>query len=687
LKPKNESSIEELEEAVIKGEAEQTEWTKRTKLKLENFVQINWQECVNKIKNPHFTVCRELLTKTINDNEPFQEIYTKNAEAYAFERNTNKENGFLYLLEENTWILTLPLLYPNKQIYIVRVGNVADSTTVLFATFEYLRESTRLFFPYFYNQSFATISDFKIEYENKQNHGYFVDDKDLLKAVTSVKKEEDLSKNDLFKLLINERSEKEFLSNIISKMPGHVYWLNNKGIYMGCNDIQAKNLGLSSRNEIVGKTVFDLLSLKEAKKHNNINKLVMEKEEVYSGEEASMYNGFRTYLSYKTPLINNAEKNIGLLGISVDITDRKRAEELELKIKLQEKTKTLAEVAHDIRSPLASLSMLTEYFPNVSEKERVLLRNIAAKIEGIANRLLEKYQENNNANFITDETSEQYIGVHLGLWDILSNKKYQYKETEITFNYFPNPLYKFAFIKGDFSDFYRMISNLINNSVEAMEGKYGIIDIDFSVKEGKVEIRIKDNGKGMPKDITYKIMNDIEVASTKQKGYGIGIKQIKSTLKAMNAKMLINSIENTGTEITLIFPESKAPEWFTDKIVLHKGDILVVLDDDTSIYNVWQNRFHNYLKDIKIKYFTKGLETIDFINSIQEKDKIFLLADYELRNQEINGVDVIEKCNVQERSAVVTNAYISKIKDLNEKCKFIKILPKAYINDISLTVE
>ncbi|MDR3274835.1 MAG: hypothetical protein LBS81_02425 [Endomicrobium sp.] len=93
---------------------------------------------------------------------------------------------------------------------------------VLFATFEYLRESTRLLLPYFCNNRFAKISDFKTEYENKQNHSYFVDDEDLLNAVIS----EDLSKNDLFKLLINERSEKKYyFKNCQDMFIGYLYGL------------------------------------------------------------------------------------------------------------------------------------------------------------------------------------------------------------------------------------------------------------------------------------------------------------------------------------------------------------------------------------------------------------------------------------------------------------------------------
>ncbi|MDR3275176.1 MAG: hypothetical protein LBS81_04275 [Endomicrobium sp.] len=67
--------------------------------------------------------------------------------------------------------------------------------------------------------------------------------------------------------------------------------------------------------------------------------------------------------------------------------------------------------------------------------------------------------------------------------------------------------------------------------------------------------------------------------------------------------MLIESRENTGTEITLIFPESKPPEWFADKIILHKGDTVII--DDISIHDIWKNRLQNYLGGITIKYLPR----------------------------------------------------------------------------------
>ncbi|MDR1104396.1 MAG: hypothetical protein LBK92_03475 [Endomicrobium sp.] len=312
-KPKENSQIEELEEAMVKGEEEQVSWIKRCKPNLERFTQVNWQECVSKLKNPHFESCRDLLMKAIEEDKSIHKAYKESTQAYAIKRKTNEKNGFSYLVEENAWILSLPYLYPNKHIYVIHVGNVTESTTILWSVFGYLRESVRLLFPYFSTQKFANLADFKSEYENKRNYGYFIDDEDLINVIANMSKKESLSRGALLKLLIDERSQKELLTNIIAKMPGHIYWLNNRYVYMGCNDIQAKDLGLSSPNEILGKTIFDLLPETEAKKHNNINKLVIEKCKVYRGEEkASMYNGFRTYMSHKLPLTNSAGKNVGL---------------------------------------------------------------------------------------------------------------------------------------------------------------------------------------------------------------------------------------------------------------------------------------------------------------------------------------------------------------------------------------
>eukprot|EP01038_Epipyxis_sp_PR26KG_P006838 gene6838-9361_t len=58
--------------------------------------------------------------------------------------------------------------------------------------------------------------------------------------------------------------------NIIARLPGHVYWMDKNNKFLGCNDLQAKNAGLSSRHEIVGRTK-EFLNTKQDQNQREIN--------------------------------------------------------------------------------------------------------------------------------------------------------------------------------------------------------------------------------------------------------------------------------------------------------------------------------------------------------------------------------------------------------------------------------
>jgi hypothetical protein len=53
--------------------------------------------------------------------------------------------------------------------------------------------------------------------------------------------------------------------------------------------------------------------------------------------------------------------------------------------------------------------------------------------------------------------------------------------------------------------------------------KKGIIDVSYAVKGDKVEIKIKDNGKGMPEEIAEKLMKGEKVGTSKKDGCGLGM--------------------------------------------------------------------------------------------------------------------------------------------------------------------
>lgn len=492
----------------------------------------------------------------------------------------------------------------------------------------------------------------------------------------------------------------ETLEGIIAIMPGHVYWMNKEGIYLGCNDNQAKSIGFESRQEIIGKRNTEIRGFMIPEVLDPINKEVMGAgKTVIIEEPAILSNGVEAaFISTKAPIYNYKHEIIGMVGISIDITNLKRAEkeaerlkfENELqktKLQEQERFKTIVEqVAHDIRSPLASLSMVVESCKNLPETERISLREIAINMSDIASNLLSRYKA--KSDDLTAKKTSQHILVSLALLEGLSEKRYQYKNLPVKFISSFAPETSFVFIKIDASNFNRMISNLINNSVESFEGKEGVVELRLDLdKKKRIRITIQDNGKGMTKDIVTKIINNISVTSGKKYGSGIGFAQVRNTLQSSNGKMLVESQVGRGTKIILIFPYAESAAWIAKKVKLNKGDTVVILDDDSSIHVAWEARFKPYKDTITVKHFRLGEDAIKFIKSLPANNKIFLLSDFELINQPLNGLQIIEQLQMQHRAVLVTSHYANQnLYNLAIQAR-IKILPKQLATNVPVEIE
>ena len=309
----------------------------------------------------------------------------------------------------------------------------------------------------------------------------------------------------------------------------------------------------------MNQSLGDLVSEKNAKEVAQItweNSLkVMEKKITLTFEETDKG---KTFLSVKSPLVVN-EKVEGVIGLSVDITDRKEKEELEIKLKLQEELYRIArDVSHDIVSPLTALGAFQYLVTNkLTDKENEILDSLKRSITDIAGKMMEKYKEIKDIDYTKavsiaktrKEKEGEKIDLNLSMKEVIEREKYEYSKKNVEIKYEGKE--KLVFIKGERRDFERMMSNIINNGIESVEGKKAEIEVRYEEKGEEVEIKVKDNGKGMPKEMIEKLMKGEKVGTTKEYGHGIGTQQIISTIKAMNGLLKIESKENVGTEFIL----------------------------------------------------------------------------------------------------------------------------------------
>lgn len=164
---------------------------------------------------------------------------------------------------------------------------------------------------------------------------------------------------------------RDYLENIIGLMPGHVFWKDIHCHFLGCNDEQAKAVGLGSRYEIVGKSAYDIISKNQSEEARRVQAEAIDnidREIIRTGipqvleEPLKLDDGTEcVFLSHKIPLKDKYGNPIGLLGIAVDITKQKKMEAdlLVAKEKAEAanevKSDFMSNMEHDLRTPFAGI--------------------------------------------------------------------------------------------------------------------------------------------------------------------------------------------------------------------------------------------------------------------------------------------------------------------------------------------
>jgi CheY-like chemotaxis protein/nitrogen-specific signal transduction histidine kinase len=148
------------------------------------------------------------------------------------------------------------------------------------------------------------------------------------------------------------------------------------------------------------------------------------------------------------------------------------------------------------------------------------------------------------------------------------------------------------FVEGRYSDYYRVIMNLIINASEAIKEK-GSIFISSQIAGSKknevpeninlfelakfVEIKIKDDGIGIDKSVMPFIFDDNFTTKSKKKNSGYGLAIVKKIIDANNGSIKVNSEINKGTEFILRFPAVDIKSFDSSD---RKKTILIAEDED-----------------------------------------------------------------------------------------------------------
>lgn len=125
-------------------------------------------------------------------------------------------------------------------------------------------------------------------------------------------------------------TQKDLLKTLFDNIPDAIFYKDTKSNYLGCNLVCSKEFINKDEKDIIGKNDLEIYKNKEmAQSFIDRDKEIMKnKEKKYTEAKFTLANGEIRYMeSIKAPILNENEEVIGLVGISRNITERKKLEE------------------------------------------------------------------------------------------------------------------------------------------------------------------------------------------------------------------------------------------------------------------------------------------------------------------------------------------------------------------------
>lgn len=247
---------------------------------------------------------------------------------------------------------------------------------------------------------------------------------------------------------------------------------------------------------------------------------------------------------------------LGRLAIIKDLTtERQQAEELrqmQAQLAQNEKIAALgrmaAQVAHEVRNPLAGLRLYALHLKGkvadkLSESEMTLIDKILQNIDHLADTTEQILNVARPLNLTFQPKRIEPI-VH----DCLQLVESQIKASHVEVKF---DLAAEAFVLVDESSMRSALVNLLLNSIQAMPTG-GVLTISSRLVAGHLLLAITDTGRGMTIEQTEKVFEPFY--TTKSAGLGLGMPFAKRIIERHQGSIQVTSRPGVGTEVEIKLP-------------------------------------------------------------------------------------------------------------------------------------
>ncbi len=210
------------------------------------------------------------------------------------------------------------------------------------------------------------------------------------------------------------------------------------------------------------------------------------------------------------------------------------------------------QVAHEIKNPLTPMKLSIQYLQKAVDSNATEVKLIS---QNVARTLVEQIDYLSNiasdfSNFanITNQRIEE-----VNLSDSLKSVVDLFTMDERVDLYFDLAMAEKIVVLGDKTQLNRLFTNLIRNAIDAVPtSRRPRIQLGYTIDDGYAVVEVRDNGTGIPDELTEKIF--YPNFTTKTSGTGLGLAMCKGIVEQMKGEIWFTTKLNEGSSFFVKIP-------------------------------------------------------------------------------------------------------------------------------------
>ena len=247
------------------------------------------------------------------------------------------------------------------------------------------------------------------------------------------------------------------------------------------------------------------------------------------------------------------------IGLAVKTYATQKALEVQ-----QRREEHLAFVAHDLRSPLSTISiaaqLLESRFPKAASDASTanLLATLGRNVTRLNELIVKVVQEANNLNADPNERAKRRDVELKPLVDglMLDLDPMAVSSDAKLFNQVPAEIVAFA----DPNLLTLVFQNLISNAISYTPHGNIIVGAREDSEANSIECWVSDNGAGIHEERTEKVFEKLETDPERNEGMGLGLAIVRQFVEAHGGTVSVDSVIGVGSTFRFNLPNQEMPD-------------------------------------------------------------------------------------------------------------------------------